>query len=411
MINKVIFFVNSQFCKRDFDRLGIETLKNNGFEVEVWEFTPFLYPDVFRSYKASDSVDYEGHRLFMTKAEALKAIFGLSSNCFIVIMFGYYLVSYPIYRAVSKKKLRYGLVTALAIPAVPAKKDKPQKRVFRERIRRLTPARISNKLASLVSRHRINYLINRIPFSYLGIRPASFNLAGGKKSATAYNYPFGKKTETLWLHAFDYDIYLRERVKPFDRNSDIAVFLDDYLPFHPDFIYTGEASPVSPEKYYPLLCQFFDFIENRFNVRIVIASHPRAQYENHPDYFDGRIVIRGKTAELIKKSKFVVCHHSTAISYAVLFHKPLFFMTTDQVKCSYEGFTVDAMAALFRKRVINLNDPIGSKINWDQELIINENDYLAYKNDYIKKTGSPDLPFWQIFADRIKQIGVQEVRS
>jgi len=42
MIKKVIFLVEAPFNQRDFKRFGIETLMQAGFDVWVWDFTPFL---------------------------------------------------------------------------------------------------------------------------------------------------------------------------------------------------------------------------------------------------------------------------------------------------------------------------------------------------------------------------------
>ena len=55
--------------------------------------------------------------------------------------------------------------------------------------------------------------------------------------------------------------------------------LDNYLPFHPDF---GTGSLIEPEEYYVPLCHFFDHLERKYDVRIVIAAHPRSSYETHP---------------------------------------------------------------------------------------------------------------------------------
>ena len=47
-IKKVIYIIETRFNKRDYDRFGIEILKKNGFEVEVWDFTPFLGSHEYR---------------------------------------------------------------------------------------------------------------------------------------------------------------------------------------------------------------------------------------------------------------------------------------------------------------------------------------------------------------------------
>jgi len=63
-IMKVIYLVESLFCKRDYERFGIDIMKENGFQVEVWDFTPFLYPGTDRKVEVKDPVPFKGLRTF-----------------------------------------------------------------------------------------------------------------------------------------------------------------------------------------------------------------------------------------------------------------------------------------------------------------------------------------------------------
>ena len=127
-------------------------------------------------------------------------------------------------------------------------------------IQKLQPIDILKKILRATLNKLINYVFVRIPHRYLGIKSACFNLAGGEQSIH-YRYPVGPNTETLWLHTLDYDIYLKERNKLVQTKKNMGVFLDSYLPFHPDFIRQQVPAPITPEEYYPLLCGFFDFVD------------------------------------------------------------------------------------------------------------------------------------------------------
>jgi hypothetical protein len=143
-------------------------------------------------------------------------------------------------------------------------------------------------------------------------------------------------------------------------------------------------------------------LEKRTGKKIVIGAHPRSQYEQHPDYFGGRLVARGKTVELVKDAAFVILHWSTAVNFAVLFRKPLLFITTNEIEESeYSAYAI-VMASAFGKRVINLNNT--SAIDWDKELAVDEEAYDKYKNRYIKRDGTEELPFWQIVANYLKNL-------
>lgn len=389
-INKIIFFIESPYNQRDHGRFGIALLENNGFVVEVWEFTPFLHPEVHEQVKVSDPITYNKHFIFNSKREALNAILKIKDRTFIVFFMGYYFKAYGIFRAVSKKNLKYATFMANALP-LPVSNQSHNKGIANilKRIKKITPNKLSN------------YMFPRVPFKLLGIKPATFNLAGGEES-NHYAYPIDSNTKTLWLHSLDYDLYLDNKEKPNEIDNDVGVFLDEYLPFHPDYLHSGLPAASSPEEYYPLLCNFFDFIENKYHVKIIIAAHPRSRYEEYPDYFGGREVIRGQTIELVKKSTFVILHSSTSINFAILFKKPCIFITTEKIQLSYMGTFINNMSYLLGKTPILLDKNF--VINWDEELKIDERAYKNYRNAYIKKDGTQELPFWQMFANELKQL-------
>jgi hypothetical protein len=58
------------------------------------------------------------------------------------------------------------------------------------------------------------------------------------------------------------------------------------------------------------------------DLTVVIAGHPCGHYEKRPDFFQGRKVIQGKTAELVKNAKLVILLESAAINFAILYKKP-----------------------------------------------------------------------------------------
>jgi hypothetical protein len=84
------------------------------------------------------------------------------------------------------------------------------------------------------------------------------------------------------------------------------------------------------DKFYGSLNRFFDEIERRFNLAVVIAAHPGIDYDSA--VFAGREVFKGKTCELVKDAQLVVSQSSTSTSYAVLFRKPVILIYTDEYK-------------------------------------------------------------------------------
>lgn len=388
MIKKILFLVDSLFNQRDFERFGIELLMKNGFEVEVWDFTPFLQPDVYREVKVPDPVNFKNNFVFQTKQAALAMINKLTNDTFILSNIEYDFNNFFIYKAISRLKLPYAVIVANTMPFVRKEMEPALKTTFK-RIKRIRPAKLRN------------FLFRLIPYKFLRINPAMFILAGGEKSIIP-RYHNGKQTQVLWLHALDYDIYLKEKNNPSKTDPNTAVFLDEYIPFHPDYLYMKIEPYSYPQDYYPVLCRFFDFLEEKYNLKIIIAAHPRSCYESYPDYFNGRPVIRGKTAGLVKKSGLVIIHSSTSINFAVLFRKPIIFITTDSLKRSIEGPWIETMAGLFNKKPINISNSF--EIDPRKEMIVDEVIYNDYRNAYIKRNGTEDMPFWKIVADRVKPL-------
>jgi hypothetical protein len=205
----------------------------------------------------------------------------------------------------------------------------------------------------------------------------------------------------LWLHTLDYDIYLNEKNKPIEVVDHQGVFLDEYLPFYPAYQYLGfRPFIMKPVDYYRLLCKFFNHLEDKYHMDIIIAAHPRSDYKKIDNYFEGRPVIKGRTAELVRNSSFVIAHASTSLNFAVLFEKPIIFVTTDELEKSPEGVWIHNIASLFGKNAYNLSQI--DDINVSNELNINKQVYEKYKNYYIKRIGTEESPFWEIFANKIK---------
>jgi len=390
-IKKIVFFLGAHFNRRDYDRFGISTLIESGFEVEVWDFTAFITNEEYQTVKPPDPIDWDKYFCFKTKTKALSAISDLERSVFVIPVIHYNLNTYAIFRMLSKKKILFSSsILSCIVPNSFTSKERFLQKLRRSKIRNF-PDRI----------------LRRIPCELLGVKAANVILAPAEKYSIS-NLPVNDKSRVLWLHSLDYDHYLSMKDSPVSKDTQMGVFVDQYLPFHPDAVYIeGTLVETTSEEYYPLLRNFFDFLEKKFEVRIVIAAHPRSKYEEHPDVFGQRDVIRGKTAELIRQSGFVLLHNSIAINYAILFKKPVIFITTDEINESFkhpcaEGPSIEWLASFFGKKAYNLNSEI--EIDFAKEMLIDKEVYRSYKNSYIKKDGSEERPYWEVVSGYIKAL-------
>jgi hypothetical protein len=239
----------------------------------------------------------------------------------------------------------------------------------------------------------------KLPLRWLGVKSAGLILAAGGNCFN-YRFPVSKRTEILQIHAFDYDLYLKERHLPKGAMS-TAVFLDQFMPFHPDPILIGNEPFINADRYYKHLNAFFDLVETKSNLKVIIAAHPRSHYDKLPDYFRGRKCLKGETVGLIRECQLVIGHNTTALNFASLFYKPTIFITLSDLDNTWTGYHINEMAKWFGKRPVVI-DKIAD-IDLNSEFEVDRRQYDNYRKAYIKRDGTQDLPFWQVFADRLKK--------
>jgi len=359
----------------------------NGYRVEAWNFTPLLNINAHNTVKVPDPIEFKGLKTFFNQNDAAQAIESLGPEALVVCLIPYCLDTYPLFRALSKSKARYCTPAA----SFPFLSRKLGRRFLLSKLSRLSVKRIANRLFNIIS------------YKLLGIKSVSFVLAAGGDRALRNIKMGDDRTEIIKGHSWDYDIYLKLKNsnEPYGETK-TAVFLDEYVPFHPDYLHLVNKPPITPEKYYPPLLEFFRFVEYEYGLKVLIAAHPRSIYETHPNYLKGYEVIRGRTAELVKGADLVLLHSSTAVNFAVLFEKPMVFLNYDPNNETIYGSYISHMASHFRKIPVDIN-------RWEDYkrydfYCVEKELYETYKNRYIKLKDSPELPFWQIFSNRIKQI-------
>lgn len=401
-IRKIIYFIESPFCQRDFERFGIDIMKDNGFCVEIWDFTPFISPETHNTVKVPDPIDYQKSncRLFTKKAKIIQEIKNLKQDTMIILIMFFDYEHYFLYRELSKQNISYAFIITNAIPVY---KNKSAGNYF---FNKYWLTNFARKIKKLNLEKIKKYVFNRVPSSLLMIQFPEFIFAGGYKSLINYKFPIGKKTNIIWGHTLDYDLYLKDLRKSSNikfKDENYIVFCDEYLPLHPEYIRRNIKPPITPEIYYQTMCKFFYKVEKETGFKVVIAAHPRSKYEEHPDYFDGRKVIRGKTMELVRDSEFVLMHGSTSLNFAVLYHKPVLFLTMVKMEQSRVlSGDVRRFSSELSKGFITIDSDY--KIDWDKELWIDEEAYANYKEKYIKRRNTKEEFFWQIVADEIKKL-------
>lgn len=132
------------------------------------------------------------------------------------------------------------------------------------------------------------------------------------------------------INSTDYTTYQTLKSSPQPVEKPYAVFLDEYLPLHPDFKLL-QMPTIEAESYYENLNRFFREIEQQNDISVVIAAHPKALKYHEKNYFEGRPVIFGETGRLVRDCQFVLAHGSTSCGFAVLFDKPITILSSESI--------------------------------------------------------------------------------
>ena len=199
----------------------------------------------------------------------------------------------------------------------------------------------------------------------------------------------------------DYEVYQKVMKAPTDSNlSNYVVYVDNFFPFHPDIL--NRDSDVDPARiapiFYSSLNFFFVKVERHYNCKVVIAAHPSSVYASNP--FDGREIIYNKTCELIKNCVAVCMHTSNALSFAILFNKPLALLTNLAFR----------QARLENKRLENISDMLSMElVNTDEVNDVTQvfnyvdKDFAAfYKDEYL--IADPEKTNARLFIEYFKSL-------
>lgn len=229
------------------------------------------------------------------------------------------------------------------------------------------------------------------------------SLLAGNNSLNIYTK---KASRIIWIGSNDYHHYNKAVLDLNAKNElkqkdDFILFIDDALPYANDWVLMKMNSPVTAEKYYPLLRNFFEKIEFQYGIPVVVAGHPNSRSDNH--YFanlGGRKIVFGESASLAIQSKFVLVHGSTAVSFAVLAHKPILFITTRELDSSHYGMHVRTMANSLGSSVIFMDEIDGTTPSLLQPTI-NVHKYKLYEFNYLCCEHSEESAPWGNFINYI----------
>ena len=388
--SNVIVVVDWAYSERDHHRFGVKYFVDCGFNVTVFNFCEITFPHVklADSFDASSVVSYLRIR---NRNQFKFLIKSFESPTTVLIMAGGSPRVAWYFRQMKKAGFRMGLVTATVHPVLDSNG---------------IPTSLRAKVIKAISdpRKAVKYLISRIVQITTYFPAVDFFCAAGE-FAEQMSHPLrGPNTKLIPIQSFDFDRMWEVEGKSLSGLPErFAVFLDEYLPFHPDYDALKIAAPLSAEQYYPNLRRIFGRIEKAYSCKVVIAAHPRAVYSEKQvqEWFGGRQVVFSETPALVSDSILALAHASTSISYVILKNKPLLLIDSHRWIGSSVRGGIDSICAILGPRLVFLEGE--DAVPLDLESMILDPEWLSrYRSDFIGSQAAKKCPSYWVLAEIVR---------
>lgn len=393
----IVFLTCLPLTVRDVTRFGFEILKKKGFDVKVYDLTNLtnlkaLLKNPIELDMTSDCVckinSYQD-LIYELEKDVSHSIF----IDFLVAFSELNLSNEKIFRILKNYGAKYCIVSAGALP-LPLSTNR-SKYWFNRIKHAFNPTLLSNFIAgnviSSIKRYTNTYPTPEIIFS------------GDSEVKSYYINKYKIPPEKIVpINSFDYDTYLRymnqnnSKCKP---DYDYCVFLDEAATHHPDYDILG-IKQIDENRYYHSMNNFFERVEKETGLKVIIAAHPRSKYEQIPNVFGKRKIVKGKTIELVANSSLVVAHASTSINFAILFNKPILIVKTSDMKKRGNLDFTDIMAEAIGLKAVNIDEDSLNSLSFKLDNDLNAK-YKEYIYKYIKSRYVDDFFTWEIVAETI----------
>ena len=395
--NKVIFISLWPITNFSLKRIDIKTYEKN-FEIELHDLGLFINPKFSKTYKEENIKSYKIYK-FNSYREWLKRILFLKKK--------YKRQKLLILSEISVNGIK-SLICGLTLkvlncliihmeqPGHPINRKEETKTNLYSKKRSKSKEIINSIFNTIKVLHKkLSFFFQTLLRSYFLGNKMYILTVPKRINSCRKLYPFSK---IIVGSTYDYNNYLKDKKKSPEiiLNTKYALYIDGARPHiqGDEFLFRNKVR-INPENWYPKLNNFFDLIESELKLEVVIAGHPKTENTNLEKRFSGRRVIYNKTKDLIKNCEFILTRMSTAISFAVIYKKPIVFVISEELSqekfftesqkkyltsFSQESLFIDGSKTLILKEIKNLK--------------INEDKYKKFLNENL--TGSEQTNYFLI---------------
>lgn len=390
MINKVVYIGYQPLTVKIKEDFYMENLRNENFEVEYWDLTDIYFKNILKA---------ELDEKFIIKVNSFKQLKeclskqNIESTLFISnITFEYRVLK--LYRLLSKYNCRTSFFARGSNPSF--SEDKLMKKLFisiKKNIKvRLILRYLGNKYSELLKKIGV---INKYEVVFQAGDTGIYSIGYGSQIESV-------KSTIVNINSFDFDKFKEKENTLRVIDNKYCVYLDEYLPYHPDFIMFN-VKTVDPSNFYKKLNDYFDLIEKKYKVEILIAAHPKAKKYKEINPFNSRKIFFNSSAELTKYAEFVIMHCSTSVSFAVLNNKPIISLTSDHLKFVMPDYDciIKRFSDFLDTYLVNI-DNAKTEENFVNEVNSVKYDYYKYK--YLTSKDSENKLSKDIFINFLSKL-------
>jgi hypothetical protein len=386
MKSRLYVCVKNPFGQRDFERMGIAELSTE-FDLMILDCSAWLMPSSLKT-RATEKFSHPAVRNITSLFQFRRA---LSDGGYAMDYVGPFSPqALLMFESLRQRDIKIVVLDSGAFP--------PPDAVLGQRTlwRKLRDALLHGGF-----RNHLRAVANRILLRILPDQRPDIALVSG--SWWKNEARFSEARQKISIHSFDYERFRNTQshaVRPEIGNlPPYVVYLDEDITGHEDNEEMGLAAPATPGRFYPALREFFDRFERETGLTVVVAGYPNRE-DSDATRYGGRTVLSRLTAELIKDSSAVFAHASTAISFAVLWKRPLCFLTSGEIAASWYAPWIEAPRMLLQAPLVNIDENIATPARWNE---IDQPAYTAYEHAFIKSPDSPDASIWALFARAVRQ--------
>lgn len=391
VVNNIIYLVCQPFTDRDYSRFGVDVFINRDIEVNVIDCFDVFYPEKNRCELEQNTTTQIDVSHVNSLAELYEVLDQYLENTTAILILPVNLLFEDILEFLNFRNIK--VITFLA-NILPAPYTRDGGVVFSIMYKKFLDN--AHKIQK-----NINYIIQLASFKKPISPRIDYFFYGGKKAKEYCPSLLKKSKRKISLHAFDYDLFLYEESCKYEQTESYILFLDQYLPFHPDHYLEAKGDRVKNDtiinSYYEILNRYFDELEQEFGIKVVIAAHPRAKYESNDRLFNSREVLYDSIANLVKYSDFCVTHWSTAVNLVVLYEKPLiltYMEIFNKIVSPYNLLLAKGMARELMQDFVLIDQESKSRTRPKMD----RNVYRKYLQNYIKSSNCDGSYFWEVVA-------------